>query len=325
MPDSDTSLESLRKLAEDIDSGKVSGDEPTETPEKTESKEPKPEAEPKEDDKKPEAEAKADESGDGKPKEEQADSSLNKPDVSKEEKAKTQKASNEERKGKTWQEINAEKEALKAEKARIEAERQEIARLREEAQKAKLEDAPLRDENNLTAEDYRKFAEKAAKEGNEDDAKAAKALADQLDKRSADLKAQRAQEQYVAKFNATCNELVKDNPELNDTNSDLYKETAALYNNPEMAAVFRAKPEYIRFAVQAAKLNIKARTFEKTESEFKKLQSEYDKLSKKLAIGSGQPTPSTEASKAKPASNEDALKDLRKLAVEHDRASGFVV
>lgn len=313
----------MRQLVQDYDSGKVAQSEADDESELPEAIKEAVTEKPVE-----KAEAKAE----AKPKEEpgakevKADSSLNKSDnVSKEGEAKKKAASDDERKGKTWQEINAEKESLKAEKARIEAEKAEIARLREEAQKARIEEAPLRDEHNLTAADYRKAAEEFVRKGEKDNADAAAKIAEQMDKKAEDLKRQKADEDYRSRFDKTCNELVKENPELNDASSELYKETSAVFNNPEWSHVFRAKPEGIKFAVQAAKLNLKARTFDKTESEYKALKSEYEKLQKKLSIGSGQPTSADEADESKDSSLEGMGKRLSKLVREHDRAAGFIV
>jgi hypothetical protein len=95
------------------------------------------------------------------------------------EKDKSSKFAQEQnRKAKTWEQINAEKEALKAEREAVRREREEWGKQREQSKAA--ETSSFRDEKGYTAEDYEAAAKEFDADGDSQLAKAARAKANVL-------------------------------------------------------------------------------------------------------------------------------------------------
>lgn len=228
---------------------------------------------------------------------------------------KSQWAKNKERKEKTWQEINAEKEAIKAE-------REAIAREKEQLQKAKLTpNEALRDEHGATAKDYRDAAKALRDKGEAAMAEAAEKLAGNLDAKEQQLKQQRTMEELQAAWSKNYNDLAAKNPALKDQTSPLYKEVVAVLNEYKLLA---QNPDGLRYAVRAAEVNLQAAEFEGTKAEFAKLKAEHEKLQKKLTIAGGSPTSApSEAKTFDKMSLKEQEAYLEKAALEHDKASGL--
>lgn len=299
----------LQQLGEMDREGTIDLDKPVEVKPKEEA--PAPEVKPEE--KKEEAPE--------EPKEQ--DSSLKK-DTPAEDKAKSKWAANEERKAKTWQEINAEKEAIKAEKAKVEAEKAEIARLKDEALKAKVGNEPFRDERGFTAKDYKDAAKVFQEKGEAENAKAAEALATELVAKEQTVRQQKAQEEFGKKWSDNYAKLSDQKPDLRDPKSELYQETMKVLKDPEFGEVFTSKPDGLKFAVKAAELNLQAKTFDGTVSELKKLKADYETLQKKLSIGSGPPaSPIKEDKPFDQLSLKEQEKRLEQMLYEQDKANGL--
>lgn len=121
---------------------------------------------------------------------------------------KTEK--DEERRGKTWDEINREKEALAQERQRLQSEKDQVER-----QAAAVEDGAKKALSS--AEDYERFAKDWQNEGREDLARQAMVKAGELRKQA-----------FEIQRNHELKKLVTENPDLRNPESELTKGVDAL-------------------------------------------------------------------------------------------------
>lgn len=254
-------------------------------------------------------------------KDESAQSSLTKDSEAKqpEAKPKSKWAANEERKAKTWEQINAEKEALKAEKEALAREREEVKQ-----RSAKVE--KYRDERGFSAEDYRNAAKQFKAAGDADNLKLAEAAeqrAAELEQQETQLKAKAQQEEFSKAWAAKYQELSTKNPSLKDQNSEDYKATLAILNE---FPLLTQHPNGLEYAFKAVQLNKAARDSEVKESKIKELTQQLESLQKKLAIGAGVPA---DPPKGEKSFEEMTLKEQRKYMEQAvrkaDRDAGWVV
>lgn len=221
---------------------------------------------------------------------------------------------NRERKEKTWEEINAEKAAIKAEK-------EALMREKEQIQKAKITQDVYRDEHGATAKDYREAAKALREKGNAEMADAAEKLAANIEAKESQLKQQKVMEELAASWKKNYESLSEKHPELKNQESPLYKETVAVLNEFKLLA---QNPDGLRYAVKAAEVNLQAKEFDGTKAEYAKLKAEYEKLQKKLTIAGGAPTaPIAEKKSFDQMSLKEQEAHLEKAAFEHDRALGY--
>lgn len=311
MTDTEPTEESVLALAAQFDAGKdIDNPEQKAVPEEKQAAEPAA--------KSVEVEAKkeaADESKGEKPEAVSKESEAKATD-STEAKEQSQWAKNKERKEKTWQEINAEKEALKAEK-------EAIAREKAEIQKAKQATSEVyRDKHGATKQDYLEVAKQLRAKGENTQADAAEKLAADLAEEENQFKQQKAMEARQAAWKKDYEDLTAKKPDLKDQNSELYKRTVKVI---EQFPLLAQNDGGLKYAVRAAEIELQAEEFEGTKAELTKLKAEYDKLIKKTQIGSGVPTSSPKENKSfDQMSLKEQEKYLEQAAYEHDRASGLV-
>lgn len=227
---------------------------------------------------------------------------------------KSKFAANEERKAKTWQEINAEKEAIRAEK-------EAIAREREEIQKVKASATVLRDEHGASAEDYRAAAKQLLDKGDKDLAAAAEKLAAELDAKQQQMRQEKVITEGRQKWLSNLEELSKSHPDLKKDGSEFQK---AVLGVLEQYPMLKQNPDGIKYAVKAADIELRAKEFDGTKAELTKLKAEYDKLQKKLTISGGSPTaPVKEETSFDALSPKDRARRLEQAAHQHDRDNGL--
>jgi chromosome segregation ATPase len=223
-------------------------------------------------------------------------------------------AQNEARKAKTWQEINAEKDALKAERDKLAAERAEV-----QTRKAAAE--VFRDEHGATAKDYRDAAVRLREAGDSKHADAAEKLAAQLDYQAAQARQHQTAETNKAQWIANFNALAEKNPDLKDPNSEISKAAIAVLKE---FPLLTQDPKGITYAIRAAEIELKAKTFDGTKADYDKLKADYDKLQKKLTISGGSPTETLPADKPfSGLSLKEQRGRLEQMAEQHDRESGL--
>jgi len=235
-----------------------------------------------------------------------------------EQKKESKFAQEQARKTKTWETINAEKQAIKAEKEALARERDEWQKQRQQTE-AKANDT-YRDEAGFTADDYEKAAKEFEADGDKDLAKAASKKAAEARKAAGEHQNKVQQERFNKAWEDTYVRLSDKEPDLKDPNSDLYKSTVDLIGRFQ---ILRAAPDGLAHAVEIVKLQQSAARSQSLDAENKSLKEQLDKLQKKTAIGKGtatQPLKAEETDFAKMPIKEQRER-LMKAAREFDRES----
>jgi hypothetical protein len=235
-----------------------------------------------------------------------------------EQKKESKFAQEQARKTKTWETINAEKQAIKAEKEALARERDEWQKQRQQTE-AKANDT-YRDEAGFTADDYEKAAKEFEADGDKDLAKAASKKAAEARKAAGEHQTKVQQERFNKAWEDTYVRLSEKEPDLKDPNSDLYKSTVDLIGKFQ---ILRAAPDGLAHAVEIVKLQQSAARSQSLDAENKSLKEQLDKLQKKTAIGKGtatQPLKAEETDFAKMPIKEQRER-LMKAAREFDRES----
>lgn len=235
-----------------------------------------------------------------------------------EQKKESKFAQEQARKTKTWETINAEKQALKAEKEALARERDEWQKQRQQTE-AKASET-YRDEAGFTADDYEKAAKEFEADGDKDLAKAASKKAAEARKAAGEHQNKVQQERFNKAWEDTYVRLSDKEPDLKDPNSDLYKSTVDLIGRFQ---ILRAAPDGLAHAVEIVKLQQSAARSQSLDAENKSLKEQLDKLQKKTAIGKGtatQPLKAEETDFAKMPIKEQRER-LMKAAREFDRES----
>jgi hypothetical protein len=204
------------------------------------------------------------------------------PKVEKEKSSKFAQEQN--RKAKTWEQINAEKEALKAEREAVRREREEWTRSREQSKAT--ETNSHRDEKGYTAEDYEAAAKEFEADGDSQLAKAARAKADNVRKAAGERQQKVQQEQFQKSWAENYGKLSEKEAWLKDQNSSEYKRTVQLLNN---FPLLTATPDGLVHAVEIVKLQNAAERAQSMEAENKSLKEQLNKLQQKTAIGKSIP------------------------------------
>ena len=311
MTDTEPTEESVLALAADFDAGKD-----IDTPEQKPVPEEKQAAEPAA--KSVETEAKDETADESKGEKSEAvgkegeDKATDKPEA----KEQSKWTQNRERKEKTWQEINAEKEATKAEK-------EALAREKAEIQKSKAATSDVyRDKHGATKNDYLEVAKMLREKGETANADAAEKLAKEVEAEEQQYRQQKAMETRQAAWKKDYEELTAKKPELKDSNSELHKRTVKVI---EQFPLLAQSEGGLKYAVRAAEIELQAEEFDVTKAELTKLKAEYEKLIKKTQIGTGSPTSAPKEAKTfEQMSLKEQEKHLEQAAYEHDRALGLV-
>ena len=216
----------------------------------------------------------------------------------------SQFAQEQNRKAKTWEQINAEKEALKAEREAVRREREEWTRSREQSKAT--ETNSHRDEKGYTAEDYEAAAKEFEADGDSQLAKAARAKADNVRKAAGERQQKVQQEQFQKSWAENYGKLSEKEAWLKDQNSSEYKRTVQLLNN---FPLLTATPDGLVHAVEIVKLQNAAERAQSMEAENKSLKEQLNKLQQKTAIGKSVPAGQLKAEE----------KDFSKLSLKEQR------
>ena len=221
------------------------------------------------------------------------------------EKDKSSKFAQEQnRKAKTWEQINAEKEALKAEREAVRREREEWSKQREQSKAA--ETSSFRDEKGYTAEDYEAAAKEFDADGDSQLAKAARAKADGVRKAATERQQKAQQEKFAKAWSDSYARLSEKETWLKDQNSPEYKRTVELLQKVPMLT---SMPDGLVHAVELMKLQDTASKAQSIEAENKALKEQLNKLQQKTAIGKSVPAGQLKAEE----------KDFSKLSLKEQR------
>ena len=221
------------------------------------------------------------------------------------EKDKSSKFAQEQnRKAKTWEQINAEKEALKAEREAVRREREEWGKQREQSKAA--ETSSFRDERGYTAEEYEAAAKEFDADGDSQLAKAARAKADGVRKAATERQQKAQQEKFAKAWSDSYARLSEKETWLKDQNSPEYKRTVELLQKVPMLT---SMPDGLVHAVELMKLQDTASKAQSIEAENKALKEQLNKLQQKTAIGKSVPAGQLKAEE----------KDFSKLSLKEQR------
>ncbi len=225
-----------------------------------------------------------------------------KPPTEKEESAYRKAVKEQQRKEKTWQQIEAEKASVRAEEARIEQEKASI-----EAEKARnfLQSMPRARHNGFTADEYanasRSFTQeaiKAYKDGDTDKGDASYRNAQSAAHLAQQLSAQEQQfyQQHVAQeqqkvldhdFTSSLQEAIEENPDAGQAGTPLANETQELLKNfPWIYYV----PGGGRYVVEIAQMRLAMRDVQALRDENAALKEELGKRDKASQPLRGGPT-----------------------------------
>lgn len=213
-------------------------------------------------------------------------------------------AQEQNRKAKTWEQINAEKEALKAEREAVRREREEWSKQREQSKTA--ETNSFRDEKGYTAEDYEAAAKEFDADGDSQLAKAARAKADGVRKAATERQQKAQQEKFAKAWSDSYARLSEKETWLKDQNSPEYKRTVELLQKVPMLT---SMPDGLVHAVELMKLQDSASKAQSIEAENKALKEQLNKLQQKTAIGKSVPAGQLKAEE----------KDFSKLSLKEQR------
>jgi hypothetical protein len=213
-------------------------------------------------------------------------------------------AQEQNRKAKTWEQINAEKEALKAEREAVRREREEWSKQREQSKVA--ETSSFRDEKGYTAEDYEAAAKEFDADGDSQLAKAARAKADGVRKAATERQQKAQQEKFAKAWSDSYARLSEKETWLKDQNSPEYKRTVELLQKVPMLT---SMPDGLVHAVELMKLQDTASKAQSIEAENKALKEQLNKLQQKTAIGKSVPAGQLKAEE----------KDFSKLSLKEQR------
>lgn len=198
----------------------------------------------------------------------------------KQETAPPKESKPDDRASKTWEEINREK-------AELERQRLEIARQRQDFEQRKAEILPEAQRAKATAEDYDRMASEWAAEGKDQLAAAAKERAALLRSTAARTEAEAREAQLRTQQNAVMREVLSAHPELQNRDSDLHKEVAAVMKARPVLASY---PDGIRDAVEVARLRLETRSTEALRKEVAELKQKLTEREKLLQPGTGAPS-----------------------------------
>ena len=243
------------------------------------------------------------------------------PPEASEEPTKSKWAKNEERKSKTWKEINLQKELIKREREELELEKKKIAERQSDLNEGKV----YRDDNNFSAADYRAAAERLELEGREDLAKdaleKAEAVAEEGRKAEEEQAARQAVRQHEEAFLKAKSELERDDPDLTKPETELFQKTNQfLKEYPDL--VYLPEGKGLRHAVQIAQWQMKAESAESSQAEVKELTEKLNKLEKKLSVNGGYTNEKVGGTRSfDELSDDEQSAALLQAALEHDNRS----
>ena len=242
------------------------------------------------------------------------DSSLTESEAPEEEQPESKWAKNEARKSKSWKEINSRKEEIKREREELEKLRGELS----EARDGLNEGQEYRDEKGFTAGDYESAAERLESSGDHDVAKSARERANSVRAEASKAGESRAVKEAQTKWDEARADLMRETPELKDTESELTKTAnQILKDHPDLMYVPEGRG--LRHAVQIAEYKIKAAQSESSQAEVKELTEKLTKLEKKMSISGGFTNDRPDGERAfNDLSDEEQESHLRKAAMSLD-------
>jgi hypothetical protein len=194
----------------------------------------------------------------------------------------------QERKDRSWQKLNEEKEALAKLKATTRANETRVS------------------DDQFSAEEYESYAQRLFDEGDGEGAKKAMTRAREI-----------RQKAFVEQFNQTVNEAIEEDPELADRESDIAKAVQSLLTDPSFGGV----PRGFKNAVRLAKAEKMVGSIPGLKAEIDKLNKEIQRQNGLLEVGGGNKAHKrTTEKKFEEMNLEEAGEYLRRKSREADEA-----
>ena len=224
----------------------------------------------------------------------------------------------QDRANKSWKEVNAAKEELKQQQAKLAADRQELEAKKTDA----FSDIQQRKEAaKFSPDDYEQIAQEYREEGRDDLAELALQKAKTAKETIQQQEVLNAQRTVMEQWEANLSQQVKDNPSLQDQDSELYKFTSELLDRKKILATY---PEGINDAVEAAKQFIKAKRVDNLEAENSKLAKQVEELNGKLQINGTTVDQSGRLESFDNMSSDRQRNELLKMVKDHDQRGAVI-
>ena len=224
----------------------------------------------------------------------------------------------QDRANKSWKEVNAAKEELKQQQAKLAADRQELEAKKTDA----FSDIQQRKEAaKFSPDDYEQIAQEYREEGRDDLAELALQKAKTAKETIQQQEVLNAQRTVMEQWEANLSQQVKDNPSLQDQDSELYKFTSELLDRKKILATY---PEGINDAVEAAKQFIKAKRVDNLEAENSKLAKQVEELNGKLQINGTTVDQSGRLESFDNMSSDRQRNELLKIVKDHDQRGAVI-
>ena len=252
---------------------------------------------------------------DAEPAKESAKSSvgeIKEGELLKDSKPKSKFAANEERKNKTWSELNADKEALKKEREVFQSEQSRLRSERDEFTKAKASpDSEFRDAKGHTVKDYDDAANRFDAEGDVELAAMARGKSENLKQAEGQSRRERTAQEFNQKWVQNYTTLAEKDPDLKDENSATY---LGMLDLLKRFPLLTKDPDGLTYAYEAVSMSKKGKEFEASKAEANQLREELNKYQKKLSIGGsvavGQPQGAKTFDKLSSSEQRDRLKAM---------------
>lgn len=258
----------------------------------------------------------ADKGSAGSKKDDDGKGEQKKPDAA-DKSANDPKAKDEERKAKSWEALNAEKEATRKAAADTARRAQELdereRRLAEREKTPAKPPEPSRDAKGRTATDYEAIAKQLDEDGETAAAKLARARAAELKAKDEEAAKTAAAPAPVTDWNPAeeAAALIKEDPELQKPENPVVQEANRLLKDPQWGP-FLARKGGVSAAVVVSRLTVAARESESLREQLQKTKGELEELQKATGMTPSPAAP--KAAKSKKLSDDDMLQ----LAQEAD-------
>ena len=242
------------------------------------------------------------------------DSSLTESEVPEEEQPKSKWAKNEARKSKSWKEINSQKEEIKRLREELDSDKVKLNERHQQLNEGKA----YRDSDGFSVADYEEAAEKLEGDGDYDLAEQTRSRAQEVLVEGEKVEKGHAVEEAQKKWDDTRADLMREMPELKDSESELTKTAnAVLKEYPDLMYIPEGRG--LRNAVQVAQWKIGADKSETSQAEVKELTDKLTKLEKKMSISGGFTSDRPDGERAfNDLSEEEQESHLRKAAMSLD-------
>lgn len=194
-----------------------------------------------------------------------------------------------ERKDRSWQALEKEKETFRNERsatlAELEGLRREVAEMRKRNQQPA---GPVKDNRGMTVADYERVEQRYKKDGNDEMAEAAHEAAEELKKKGSETTDRQPAHatfdspEFQSEWKRNAQELITKQPELGDPENPLVKATNTLIADPTYGRFFKSAPDGIKAAFDVACLMRDAHAAGETKKQLEAREVELTEAKKEV-------------------------------------------